>query len=239
MWLVLCTTEDLPALWVARGLVARGLEPLEIVTAEALAYNERFEHRLTLGQASAKITLADGRIIDSGSVRGAINRLQIIPSAHLSSNPKERLYAGQELFALYLSWIYALPGKILNRATPQGLGGAWRHPSDWVWLATQAGLPAARYGQSELSAAPLPHTLSHITDRTIIVVDGICCGAEAPKKIISGCLRLSELCETSLLGVDFHVTPEDEWIFSNATPFPDLRLGGDILRDALAESLTS
>jgi hypothetical protein len=52
-------------------------------------------------------------------------------------------------------------------------------------------------------------------------------------------LRLSELTATPLLGIDFQVTPAGEWIFSNATPFPDLRLGGDRLRDVLADSMKS
>jgi hypothetical protein len=239
MWLVLCTTDDLPALWAARGLATRGLQPLEVVTVEALAYNRRFEHRLIAGRPSVKIELADGRVINGATVRGTINRMQIIPGSHLSTNAKDRQYAAQELSALYLSWIYALPGKMLNRATPQGLGGACRHPSEWAWLANQAGLAVAPYGQSGLRGAPMPYSLTRAANQTIISIDGVCCGAAAPAKVIAGCSRLSELSATKLLGIDFHVTPGGEWIFNKATPFPDLRLGGDKLLDALADALKS
>ena len=95
MWLVLCTSDDLPALWVARGLIARGLQPLEVVTAEALAYNQRFEHRLVAGRPSVNITLADGRVIDSKTVRGTFNRLNFIPGSHLRASSKDRQYAEQ------------------------------------------------------------------------------------------------------------------------------------------------
>jgi hypothetical protein len=239
MWLVLCTTDDLAALWAARGLTARGLQPLEVVTAEALAFNRRFEHRLVAGQPSVKITLADGRVIDSATVRGTLNRLQIIPGSHLRANAIDRQYAEQELSALYLSWLYALPGMMLNRPTPHGLCGEWRHPAEWVWLANQAGLATAPYGQDETRPAALPLTQSSLANRTIIVVDGLCCGALAPEEVTAGCLRLSKLAATPLLGIDFNFAPGGEWTFSKATPFPDLRLGGDKLYDALAHSLKS
>jgi len=237
MWLVLCTADDLAALWAARELAARGLQPLEVVTAEILAYSRRFEHRLIGGRPSVKITLSDGRVINGATVRGTLNRLQTIPGSHLRTNSTDRQYAEQELFALYLSWLYALPGIMLNRPTPQGLGGEWRHPSDWVWLAGQAGLATAPYGQSELREAPLYSVPPSRASRTIIVVDGICCGARAPAEVNAGCARLSALAATRLLGIDFDLRPSGKWVFSKATPFPDLRLGGDQLPDALAQSL--
>ena len=237
MWLVLCTTNDLPALWAARGLAARGLQPLEVITAEALAFNRSFEHRLLGSQSNVRITLADGRVIDGANVRGALNRLQMIPCSHLRTNSKDRQYAEQELFALYLSWLYGLPGKILNRPTPQGLCGEWRHPSEWVWLANQAGLATPRYSQSESQSALLLQLPASSADRTIIVVDGICCGVTGPERVMAGCVRLAQISATSLLGIDFRVAPDGQWIFDKATPFPDLRLGGERFGDALAGAL--
>jgi hypothetical protein len=238
MWLVLCASDDLAALWAARALAARGLSPVEVVTAEVLAYNRRFEHRLTDGRSSVKITLADGRVIDSATVRGTLNRLQIIPGSHLRTNSKDRDYAEQELFALYLSWLYALPGKMLNRPTPQGLAGEWRHPSEWTWLATQAGLTTTPYSQSEFREAPVVCPPLSSPDSAVIVVDGVCCGAEAPAEIKAACARLSELSATRLLGVGFEVTRCGDWIFNGATPFPELRFGGNRLVDLLFQSLS-
>src|SRR5262245_39541024 len=56
-----------------------------------------------------------------------------------------REYASQELAAFCLSWLYALPSPVINRATPQGLAGQWRHRSEWLWLAAHAGLPTSLY----------------------------------------------------------------------------------------------
>ena len=239
MWLVLCPSTDLSALWAARGLAARGLKPVEIITEEALAYNQRFEHRLVAGRTSVRITLADGRVIDSATVRGTLNRLQLVPGSHLRTNSKDRQYAEQELFALYLSWLHALPGKMLNRPTAQGLGGEWRQPSEWVWLANQAGLLTALYSESEFREPPMPSMPETAPNRTVIVVDGISCGAVAPQSVTAACARLSELSATKLLGVGFNVTPGGQWIFTGATPFPELRIGGNKLQDALVQALTS
>jgi hypothetical protein len=240
LWLVLCATNDLAALWAARELGARGLQPLEIVTGEVLAYNQRFAHRLTAGQPDVQIKLSDGRVINSATVRGTLNRLQSVPSAHLDrASATDRQYAEQELFALHLSWLHRLPGMMLNRPTPQGLSGAWRHPSEWVWLAAQAGLLTMPYQQSDWRKAPGAAVQARNSARTIIVVKDICCGPTAPPSVAAGCLRLAQLSATSLLGIDFHLASSGDWVFTNATPMPDLRLGGSALADALARALQS
>ena len=238
MWLVLCATNDIAALWAARGLIARGLQPLEIVTAESLSYNQSFAHRLSSGRFSVEIALADGRILDGSKIRGTLNRLQSIPCAHLrTAEVADRQYAQQELFALYLSWLNALPGVMVNRPTPGGLSGDWRHPSEFVWLAKRAGLSTTPYQQSESRAALPPYTPDPLTRRSVIVVGGESCASNASEEVSAGCVRLAELAATSLLGIDFNVTPDGDWIFSQATPLPDLRLGGDMLLDALARTL--
>jgi hypothetical protein len=238
MWLVLCTATDIAALTVARGLVTRGLQPLEIISAEELACNLRFEHRLTTGACSVHITLADGRVINSAAVRGTLNRLHAIPYAHLrTANATDRQYAEQELFALYLSWLNALPGVMLNRPSPQGLCGDWRHPAEWAWLANRSGLATARYQQSEAHNPVTFYPIETRTTRTLIVVNGACYGAEAPQRVADGCSRLAELSETPLLGCDFSLSPSGDWIFSNASPLPDLRKGGASLQTAIADAL--
>jgi hypothetical protein len=240
MWLVLCTANDIAALTVARGLAARGLKPLEVISAEEIAYNLRFEHRLGTAESSVNITLADGRVINSATVRGTLNRLHFIPFAHLrTANSTDRQYAEQELFALYLSWLYALPGVMLNRPGPQGLCGDWRHPSEWAWLANRAGLFTATYRQSESRSAPPFYAPETPTSRTIIVLNDACYAATAPASVTGGCLRLAELAETPLLGCDFNLTPAGEWVFSKATPLADLRKGGAPLQEALARVLMS
>jgi hypothetical protein len=236
MWLVICEQNDFPALWAAKGLEARGLKPLEIITPEALAYSRRLVHSLTSSQASVILELADGRVINSTTVCGTLNRLQLVPSNHLRcASEGDRRYAEQELYALFLSWLYCLQGVVLNKSTPNGLSGAWLHLSEWIWLASRAGLSPFPYCQSETLAAPLPQS----STITIIVVKGTCCGPAAPSPVREGCLRLAKMCGTDLLGVDFQQTPSGNWRFINASPVPDLRLGGEALLDLLSIALSS
>jgi hypothetical protein len=129
---------------------------------------------------------------------------------------------------------------VLNRATPRGLSGSWRHRSEWVWLAAQAGLPTPRYLQSssrggEVGDAQLTSPASPLA--TVFVVGEHVVGEIAPPSILSGCQRLARLTGTSLLGIDFTVDAGGAWTFSGATPQPDLRLGGNALLDALASAL--
>lgn len=244
MWLVLCSANDIPAHWAYHGLKQRGLDPIEMVYAEALPFSLRWEHRITGSGVCVSITLPDGRLIDSGSIRGVINRIIAVHSMpeHLSPDAE---YATQEFSALFLSWMYGLPGPVLNRATPQGLCGQWRHVSEWVWLASKAGLPVPRYRQSSQDQINELKTERRLwpagtPTRTIIVVNGTVCADGVPAQISEGCLRLAELAETSLLGIEFAMGPggaglDQNWIFAGATPMPDLRYGGDDLLDQLNE----
>jgi hypothetical protein len=54
----LCTATDTSALWASQGLQARGLEPLECVSAEMLAQSQCWEHRVDAQGATIDITLA-------------------------------------------------------------------------------------------------------------------------------------------------------------------------------------
>ncbi len=242
MWLVLCQPTDFAALWAYRGLQRRGLVPLELVSDELLAYSLHWEHRLGSQGVRTVIGLADGRTVEGERVHGAVNRLTGVPTAHLGrAGSRDRDYAAQELHALVLSCLAALPGPVLNRPRPQGLSGAWRHTSEWVWLAARAGLPTPTYRQGSAdegdplaeqrlvpAGTPVVHT---------IVVAGQVFGPGLPAAIRAGCRRLAELAALDLLGIEFAVDGSGAWIFAGATPLPDLRLGGAPLLDVLAAAL--
>ena len=242
MWLVLCPRTDSSALWAYQGLAARGLAPLELVSAEALACALHWEHRVGPGGATVAITLADGRTIRAEMVRGVLNRLVTVPPEHLLlAAPSDREYAAQELNAFYMSWLHALPAPVLNRPTAQGLSGAWRHMSEWAWLAARAGLPAAPYRQSSRDPLPEGGTTGLLAPdapvRTVVVVGGRTCGA-APAGVLEGCRRLAALAGTPLLGVELGQGAAGPWTFAGATPLPDLRAGGEALLDALYATMT-
>jgi hypothetical protein len=242
MWLVLYDSTDQAALWAVKGLRARGFEPLAWVSPEGLAGSRYWEHRVNSTGADIAITLADGRRLESKAVRGVLNRLVTVPYEPLRHvEPEDREYASQELTAFFLSWLHALPCPVLNRATPQGLSGAWRHRSEWVWLAAKAGLPTPRYRQSssedngEVRDAGVTSLTSAVA--TVLVVGRHVFGENASSSILSGCRSLSQLTGAQLLGIEFTVDSAGAWTFCGATPMPDLRLGGEALLDTLALAL--
>jgi hypothetical protein len=245
MWLVLCSNSDLSALWAYQGLKERGLDPLELVSAEVLANSLRWEHRLGADGASIEITLPDGRNIRGSDTRGTLNRLQAFSYEYLPlARESDRLYAAQEFTAFFMSWLNVLPAPVLNRPTAQGLAGQWRHLSEWVWLATRARLPVPRYAKSSRDGMSQQHGFGRLVPanvpvQTVTVVAGraVYARGQAPPEILEGCIALSNLSGVELLGVEFVVSNDDSWTFVGATPLPDLRLGGQALLDALFAAL--
>jgi hypothetical protein len=241
MWLAFCDSTDKAALWAVEGLRARGLAPLLWVSPEELARSRCWEHRVNRTGADIAITLADGSSLEGQALRGVLNRLAAVPYEPLRHiEPEDREYPSQELTAFFLSWLHGLPCSVLNRATPQGLSGAWRHRSEWFWLAAQAGLPTPRYRQSSLPDGEVRDAKGTSPSSplvTVFVVGGHVVGEIASPSILSGCRRLARLTGTPLLGIDFTVDAGGAWTFSGATPQPDLRLGGNALLDALALAL--
>jgi hypothetical protein len=243
VYCVFCPANDLAALWAYWGLKRRGLSSLEIVTPEVLVYNRRLEHRLQDGCTLARLTLQDGRVLDSAAIRGALNRIVSLPQEHFgSASQADQVYAVQEQHAIYLSLLYSLPGALINRPGPRSLVGDLRSPAEWVWQAGKAGIPTLpiRLGSSPsdgiFRALPDEHDAVHA-----IVLDGKIFGQLKNQKV-SGAFtdsigQLAALSGLRLLGLDFSLGSDGGLLFASATPIPDLRVGGEALLDALAEAL--
>jgi len=243
MWLVLCETHDAAAAWAHSSLRARGLAPLEILSAEQLALSEFQEHRLEAARTTLRFRTEGGLQVDGQRLRGIVNRLWTVPTGHWrQASQADQGYVQQELFAFFLSWLHALPCPVLNRPTPQGLCGQWRQESEWAWLARQAGLPVAPYRQTSRDSVDESRGERRLVPagalvQTAIVVGGRVVGAAVPPEIAAGCVRLSQLARTALLGVDLIGSAGAGWRFAGASPTPDLRLGGEPLVDALMHEL--
>ena len=241
MFLMLCDSPDLSAIWAHQGLRKRGL-PIELITSEMLAYSLYWEHGFRADGLRTNFGLADNRKISSKNILGVVNRIQTIPSTHLRTNKADKEYALQELFAFFLSWIYSLPSPVFNRPTPQGLAGRWRHASEWVLLAHSSSLPTPIYRQSsfdEVDSTKLSGKLVHSGTpvSTVIVINEHVIGPKHLNKMKKGCLKLAELAKTPLLGIDFKKGTSKSWIFAGATPMPNLRLGGIRLLETLKNTL--
>lgn len=240
MWLLLCTSDDHPALWAANRLRARGLSPLVVLTPEMLHFSFRWQHRLgNEDPPSVEFTLADGQHIRGAEIKGVLNRIAALaPSlvSHLALG--DQSYALQEWTALHISWLSALQVPVLNRPVMQGLCGAWRHQSEWTWFAARAGLLTAPFRQSGSVEVPYQALSGADRDsgaRPVFVVDDRVVSAGLDTDTAAACASMGRLAGTRLLGVA--LDPADNR-FLGASPRPDLRLGGEPLVSVLHDVLT-
>lgn len=243
MWLVLCDASDASATLAFQALRARGIAPLEMITADALSLAEEWEHRIEGDAASVRFRLQDGRSFEGSALRGVLNRLYTAPTWHWRAADKaDQEYVQQELIAFFLSWLNALPCPVVNRPTPQGLCGRWRSESEWVCLAQRAGLPVAPYRQSSYDRIDEMRGEKRLvapgaSTRTIVVTGGTVTGASVPDDLKEACLRFAKEAATDLIGLDFADGAAGPWTFVGANPMPDLRWGGPALIDALVAAL--
>lgn len=235
MKLILCSDDDATAHWAYRALRGLGCSDLELVTSSELASAAQWSHRVTSDGSALEIHLKDDRCIDIASVDGVINRLTW-PSRALigQATLEDQEYAWTEMFAFYLSWLHAIPGKVFNRATPQGLCGAWRSAAQWAVLAGQAGFYVDPCCASEMSWER-PWKEGKTLTR-VVVFEGKPFGLTESHEISDACRRLFELSGTSLLGLDLYWSDKHRWVFHSATPLPDMQIGGVGLLEELMKS---
>jgi hypothetical protein len=244
LWLLLCDSNDQPALWARRGLEQRGLKPFELLTPEMLGPSALWNHRVGNGGASITVGVSATRSVDGESVKGVLNRLRQLPHWRplQEAAVRDRSYAAHEIAAFFLSWLWALPRPILNLPTPQGLSGQERDRGEWTLLAARSGLATAPYKRSSDDGRPLRRSerwsVSERT-RTVIVIDQHVVGTGVPEDVRAACARLAVLSGTRLLGVHLGDDQEGPWAFAGATVQPDLRHGGARVLDALGEALRS
>ena len=233
-FLVLCEETDLDALWAWRGLRQLGLGRVELVTAGMLASSIHWSHTVGQGDAGVKIVLADGRVIRSEEIAGALNRLTHIPLHAAGASDIERSYAEQEWSAFSVSWLYSLTKIMLNRPVPQGLCGAHRHHADWTWLAVQAGL---RVFPCQLAASGTATAIPLARSRVWVVGESIVGNLAMADETMDACRRLAASAGCTLLGLEFVSGTDGIPRFASATATPLLHPGGGALLAALATAL--
>jgi hypothetical protein len=242
--LVLCEPHDESALWVAAGLEKRTARPVDVVTGPMLMGARTWEHRIRGDVAEVEITLEDGRRISSTRPRPVLNRLSFVSTHPLPSVASADWdYAMQEFHALFLSWLWAYPGPMLNRPSSQFLGGHWRHPAAWAVLAAKAGLPTGRYRQTsdDWPESPrVPASPGRRPAQTVLVVAGqVLASPAVPAPMAEACQRLATLTGDDLVGIDLARAGSESWEFVSASPIPSLFAGGSRLLDVLAAVLVA
>ncbi len=252
MYLILCPEMDPCGRWLAEGLRAAGLDPVELVSEQTFSAGRDWHHRLSGTEAWFSVRLPDGRVIDSRRVAGTINRLQLVRPPQLAQAGRDDgLYAEQEFAALAMSLLACLPAPLFNPPASQGLSGALRHPSEWIWLAVQSGLPTLPYVlESATQGDPFegwrPLVPAEAPTRTAFAVgDELVC-EESPDDDFAGslsaghrqaCLELARRTNLPLLGIDFLPLGAGRMVFVGASACPDLTRGGAPLLAALARQL--
>lgn len=236
MWIVLCDDLDESARWAYDGLRDRGV-PAEFVPTSVLSGALRWVHRVDTCGASAEVLLPDGRVIDSATVRGTLNRVVGLwpPEAYFASADWD--YAVQELLAMYLSLLQCLPSPVLNRPTPQGLSGRLRYTPEWFVLAARAGfatIPYAASTRDDFSAPTIAAVPSGATRHSVIVAAGRVFGDPLDAAAAATACQLADLAELNLLGLQIATTPDGAAWFEAADLYPDLRTGGAEFLDHLA-----
>lgn len=240
MTLILCEDSDLAAAWVAGQLQRRGLRA-DVVPSSALGAASRWEHRVDAGAARIEIALADGRLLSSEAPVPILNRLGTVPLRALrAAGGRDYGYAVQEMFAFYLSWLHAWPATVINRPTPQGLSGHYRHASAWMALGAEAGLATQTWAQSSEDPPEQGWAFGPPGEATAFVVAGRAVLPPAlPPALAVPLLRLAARAGTALIGVEFVSDGERGWTMVRASPHPNLMLGGEPLIDAVAEALAA
>jgi hypothetical protein len=223
---VLCGPEDAAAVWAAHELTRRGL-PVRIVTTEELVYGT-LVHTVGRAGASVAVRLADSSVLGP-DLRGTLNRVLRIPRDHLAATgDADREYVLAELQAVLTSVLVALPGVVVGRANPRGLGGAWWRPAEWMVAAARAGLTTVGYRSGGCDEHGRTSTVLVVADQ-VVTPDLV-----LPKDVEAACRALACAHGGGVLGLDL-VT--DSWELVGATPWPDLRLGGEPVVQALHSAL--
>lgn len=239
-YLIVCHDYDEAALWLHDRLSTWVGTEGDLVKSSELDLATRWHHRLGLDDPDIEVDMADGRRWRGGSFEGVLNRLIAAPASLANfAIAEDRDYAAAEAMAFAMSWLSGLPN-ILNPPTPQGMGGAWRHMSEWSMLASAARLTVPDYhqtdgdgpeiGQRSLAPAGTP-LISAVAFRNDLF------GAALPANVGAACRRMAEASGADLLGINLFEIRPGCLAFAYASPWPDLRIGSTALVKRLALAL--
>jgi hypothetical protein len=149
-----------------------------------------------------------------------------------SGSPDAR-YAQSELMAFTAGWLRSLAAVMINEPTPQGLSGRWRPTAAWRALGVAAGLRVVPFRATSSHAADdvadMSHTETESPTRTLLSIAGELIHDDAPPTVRRAVRRLAGLSGTTILGLRFlgDEPSRSGWRLLDATPHPDLSVGGE------------
>lgn len=141
-FLVLHTGNDAFAKRVTEILVARwGVDKVNFVSLWEMQMGRRWSQIQEDGRTENELVLMSGKCVNLEDVV-VLNRISSVSAITFQgSSEEDRAYSLEETQALVLSWLAALPGRVVNPATHAGLAGPGYDQLAWMLMAHNAGLP--------------------------------------------------------------------------------------------------
>jgi hypothetical protein len=175
--------------------------------------------------------LGEGTVLDSTTVDAVVNRLCWLGAeAFMGASAPDRAYASAEFYALGLSWLQSLAGRVLNRPAGTGLAGQWRRTSEWRGLARTVGLSVVPYRSDEPDLEP------DDTGLVALVLDGEVIEADGPAvstSVRNSLARLQRAAGLDLLAVRLDAGER----LRSASSLPAMSRFGDAGIEALHKAL--
>ena len=237
MILIVAEPGDIGALWLRTQLARRLAHPVEIVTPAQLVYAPSILQRLTSRCSDADFRLGDGRTLRMSAVRGMVNRVTTVPTAHLhAADAGERDYAASELHAFLLGWLASFDCPMLNAPSPESLSGPSHSQLSALHFAAIAGLGCRRTNITAKAPQPPEHTPMPLL-MAHFVLDGQVIGPLLPTATRDAMIAFAGLWGARL--VQIQTVPDGgSTEFVRATSLVDFPAGGDTLVRAIARALS-
>ncbi|WP_326575450.1 hypothetical protein OG889_09125 [Streptomyces sp. NBC_00481] len=148
--LLLAAPGDGGAAAVARALSARGGHGGVLTLTPADLARARWSHRVNGGgEASTRITLPTGQVLDDRTIGAVLHRLPglpLTPGAENGPRAKDALYTHSERQALVASWLLSLAPRVIGLISAYGTAYGTLSRTTALVHAEQCGLPVARRG---------------------------------------------------------------------------------------------
>ncbi|WP_328505829.1 hypothetical protein [Streptomyces sp. NBC_00391] len=148
--LLLAAPGDGGAAAVARALSARGGHGGVLTLTPADLARARWSHRVNgEGEASTRITLPTGQVLDDRTIGAVLHRLPglpLTPGAENGPRAKDALYTHSERQALVASWLLSLAPRVIGLISAYGTAYGTLSRTTALVHAEQCGLPVARRG---------------------------------------------------------------------------------------------
>ncbi|HMD20707.1 MAG TPA: hypothetical protein VKH40_10315 [Alloacidobacterium sp.] len=223
--MILATRQDETAAWLANRWQPHGAV---VVSAADLSMSGWSLDLCSPAKSSACI---GGRKVTNQNIDGVLTRMPCVHEQELNHIvPLDRQYVASEMTAFLLAWLSSLACPVLNRPTPDSLGGpGWRREG-WVHLANRLGIPVAAVRRN---AANRKNDAEDQTTCEVIVVGDQCFGEAAPP-LIENARMLAKAAGTGLLTVHFSGAAADS-VFVSASPWPNL--ASPMIADAVLRCL--